>query len=476
MLDAKVTLDDDAAFRHPEWAEFDDLGDVDERERLAKEKGLQYIGLDGSVGIIANGAGLAMSTLDVVNQVGGDGRQLPRHRRRRQRRRDGERARGDQHRPESPGDPRQHLRRDRPLRRGRPGDPGRARAGRHLVADRPPPRRHERRPRRGAILADRASEQIVSEPTMLERRPAGGRARGRASLCGRFGLVSIFVDETTRSSSRDSPASQGRFHGLRNRAYGTKVVAGVTPGKGGQDVEGIPVFDSVAEAVDAHRRATPASSRCRLVRHRRPSSRPPRPASASSCASPSTSRPRTRRSCNARLVRDFPGTRLLGPNCPGHHLAREVQHRHHRPATSPCPGGPVGIVSRSGTLTYQALHELSQQGIGQTTCVGIGGDPVPGTTFVDVSRRLPGGPRDPGGDDDRRDRRRGRGAGGGLHRRRDGQAGRRLHRRRDRPGGPQDGSRRRHRLRLAAAPPRPRWRLCPPPACSSRRTRPKPAS
>ncbi|MGC9962083.1 MAG: ADP-forming succinate--CoA ligase subunit beta [Acidimicrobiales bacterium] len=70
-LDAKVTLDDDAAFRHPEWAEIESIGDVDPRERLAKEKGLQYIGLDGSVGIIANGAGLAMSTLDVVNQVGG---------------------------------------------------------------------------------------------------------------------------------------------------------------------------------------------------------------------------------------------------------------------------------------------------------------------------------------------------------------------------------------------------------------------
>ncbi|MFZ0173924.1 MAG: ADP-forming succinate--CoA ligase subunit beta [Acidimicrobiales bacterium] len=70
-LDAKVTLDDDAAFRHPEWSEFEEMGDVDPRERLAKEKGLQYIGLEGSVGIIANGAGLAMSTLDVVNQVGG---------------------------------------------------------------------------------------------------------------------------------------------------------------------------------------------------------------------------------------------------------------------------------------------------------------------------------------------------------------------------------------------------------------------
>jgi succinyl-CoA synthetase beta subunit len=71
VLDAKVTLDDDAAFRHPEWSEFEEIGDIDPRERLAKQHGLQYIGLDGSVGIIANGAGLAMSTLDVVNQVGG---------------------------------------------------------------------------------------------------------------------------------------------------------------------------------------------------------------------------------------------------------------------------------------------------------------------------------------------------------------------------------------------------------------------
>jgi succinyl-CoA synthetase beta subunit len=70
-LDAKVTLDDDAAFRHPEWSEFEEIGDIDPRERLARQKGLQYIGLDGDVGIIANGAGLAMSTLDVVNQVGG---------------------------------------------------------------------------------------------------------------------------------------------------------------------------------------------------------------------------------------------------------------------------------------------------------------------------------------------------------------------------------------------------------------------
>jgi succinyl-CoA synthetase beta subunit len=97
-----VTLDDNAAFRHPEWEEFAGSEVEDERETRAKERGLNYIGLQGSVGIIANGAGLAMSTLDVVNQCGGSGGQLPRHRRRCQRRRDGSGSRGHQLRPGGP--------------------------------------------------------------------------------------------------------------------------------------------------------------------------------------------------------------------------------------------------------------------------------------------------------------------------------------------------------------------------------------
>ena len=193
--------------------------------------------------------------------------------------------------------------------------------------------------------------------------------------------MAIFVDETTLVVVQGLTGSQGRFHGVRNRDYGTKVVGGVTPGKGGEDVEGIPVFDSVKEAV-AETGAT-ASFVCV----------PPRAAVAAILEAadagiefvvcitegiPDHDEAR----CYNQLVTTYPGTRLLGPNCPGiispgrcniGITSGEIAR----------PGGPVGIVSRSGTLTYQALHELSAQGVGQTTCVGIGGDPVPGTNFIE---------------------------------------------------------------------------------------------
>ena len=195
----------------------------------------------------------------------------------------------------------------------------------------------------------------------------------------------IFVDENTKVIVQGLTGGQGKYHGLRNRAYGTKVVAGVTPGKGGQDVEGIPVFDTVAAAVGA----TGANASFISV--------PPKAASAAIleaaaagigfvvCITEGIPAQDEAKIFN-RLRRDFPATRLLGPNCPGiispgrcniGITAGEI-------ALPPEPGQPaVGIVSRSGTLTYQALYELKQKGIGVSTCVGIGGDPVPGTSFVD---------------------------------------------------------------------------------------------
>ena len=197
--------------------------------------------------------------------------------------------------------------------------------------------------------------------------------------------MSIFVNADTKVVVQGLTGGQGKYHGLRNKAYGTQVVGGVTPGKGGQDVEGIPVFDTVAESVAA----TGATASFIAV--------PPKAASAAIleaaaagigfivCITEGIPAQDEARVFN-RLVRDFPNTRLLGPNCPGiispgkcniGITAGEI-------AQLPSPEGPnVGIVSRSGTLTYQALYELKQLGIGVSTCVGIGGDPVPGTNFID---------------------------------------------------------------------------------------------
>lgn len=194
--------------------------------------------------------------------------------------------------------------------------------------------------------------------------------------------MSIFIDENTKVIVQGLTGSQGRFHGLRNRDYGTKVVAGVTPGKGGENVDGIPVYDTVAEAVAA----TGATASFVVV--------PPRAASVAILQAAEAGielivcitehiPAKDEAIVYARLKRDFPDTRLLGPNCPGL-ISPGKCNIGITAGEIALAGGPVGIVSRSGTLTYQALHELSQQGVGQTTCVGIGGDPVPGTNFIDV--------------------------------------------------------------------------------------------
>ncbi len=194
--------------------------------------------------------------------------------------------------------------------------------------------------------------------------------------------MSIFVDETTTVVVQGiSPTSQGLYHGLRNRAYGTKVVAGTNPKRGGEEIEGIPVFSSVAEAVAA----TGAVASFISV--------PPPHAAAAVleaadagisfivCITEGIPAQDEALTYN-RLQREHPATRLLGPNCPGI-ISPGKCNIGITSGDIALAGGPVGIVSRSGTLTYQALHELSRQGVGQTTCVGIGGDPVPGTNFID---------------------------------------------------------------------------------------------
>jgi succinyl-CoA synthetase alpha subunit len=193
--------------------------------------------------------------------------------------------------------------------------------------------------------------------------------------------MSILVGHDTRLVIQGLTGREGSFHGKRNKEYGTELVAGVTPGKGGEDVHGVPVFDTVAEAVSeadantsmvfvpprfaadailesddagidviiAITEGIPAMDMARAVGHLRSSQRK---------------------------------VSLVGPNCPG-----VISPGKANVGIIPgeiCRPGPVGLVSRSGTLTYQIVHELSQRDIGQSTCVGIGGDPIPGSDFIDV--------------------------------------------------------------------------------------------
>ncbi|MEO1064188.1 MAG: succinate--CoA ligase subunit alpha [Actinomycetota bacterium] len=193
--------------------------------------------------------------------------------------------------------------------------------------------------------------------------------------------MSIFVDENTKVVYQGLTGSQGRFYGLRNREYGTQVVAGTNPKKAGTDVEGIPIFATVAEA----REATGATASCVFI-----------PAAGVRAAVMEAAEAgiefivvitegvpaHDEAWFYNKLKRDHPNTRLLGPNCPGI-ISPGKANIGITAGEIAKAGGPVGIVSRSGTLTYQALYELKQQDIGVTTCVGIGGDPVPGTSFID---------------------------------------------------------------------------------------------
>ncbi|HET7481269.1 MAG TPA: succinate--CoA ligase subunit alpha [Actinomycetota bacterium] len=202
--------------------------------------------------------------------------------------------------------------------------------------------------------------------------------------------MSILIDENTRLVVQGLTGREGSFHAGRNRDYGTNLVAGVTPGKGGTDVNGVPVFDTVAEAVSATGANTamvfvparfaadavleaydggvdvivaiteniPAMDMARVVPYIRSSDR---------------------------------DATLIGPNCPG--LISPGRANVGIIPGEICSQGPVGLVSRSGTLTYQIIHELTQRGIGQSTCVGIGGDPIPGSDFIDILAKFEDDPQ-----------------------------------------------------------------------------------
>ncbi|MCF8050842.1 MAG: succinate--CoA ligase subunit alpha [Desulfobacterales bacterium] len=191
--------------------------------------------------------------------------------------------------------------------------------------------------------------------------------------------MSIFVDKNTRLVVQGITGKEGQFHTRHCISYGTQVVAGVTPGKGGQKMDDVPVFNTVADSVDK------AGANCSLI-----FVPPPFAADAIMEAADAgvdlivaiTEGIPVMDMLKVKNYLKSKPCRLIGPNCPGIITPGQCKVGI-MPGPIHKPGGPIGVVSRSGTLTYEVVHQLTQKGIGQTTCIGIGGDPVNGTNFID---------------------------------------------------------------------------------------------
>jgi succinyl-CoA synthetase alpha subunit len=195
--------------------------------------------------------------------------------------------------------------------------------------------------------------------------------------------VSVLVDRETRVVVQGITGREGAFHAARCREYGTTVVGGVTPGKGGITHEGFAVWNTVAEAVGQE------GANCALIFVPPPAAADAIMEAAAAAVPLIVCITEGVPVSDMVRVREFLArtrSRLIGPNCPGVISPGQAKvgimpgHIHRR--------GPVGVVSRSGTLTYEVVHQLTTRGIGQSTCVGIGGDPVHGTSFVDVLERF----------------------------------------------------------------------------------------
>ena len=375
-LDSKYTVDDNALYRHPDIAAMRDVEAADPQEQMARERGVNYVKLDGDIGILGNGAGLVMSTLDVVALAGGRPANFLDV---------GGGAQADEIVTAM-----EVLLSDDKVRavlfnvfggitrcdevaRGVLAALERLDVNVPLVVRLDGTNDVEGR----KLLADAAPPNVHVEQTML------GAAARVVELAGERCLMAIIVTADTRLVVQGITGREGRFHALRNRDYGTQVVAGVTPGKGGQDVDGVPVFDTLAEAV-AERGANTAMV---FV--------PPRFAADAIyeavdagigtivCITEGIPAHEMLRIYNYIRPR---GVTLLGPNCPGA-LSPDVANVGIIPAQV-FARGRVGLVSRSGTLTYQIGKELADLGLGNSTIVGIGGDPIVGSSFIDVLSRF----------------------------------------------------------------------------------------
>ena len=191
--------------------------------------------------------------------------------------------------------------------------------------------------------------------------------------------MSVLIDQDTRVVVQGITGHQGMTHSRLMRAFGAKVVAGVTPGKGGTEVDGVPVFDSVQEAVDR----TQANASCIFV---------PAPGARDALIESVDAGVRLATVVTEHIpfhdmlimyhYASAKGARIIGPNCPG--IAAPGKSKVGIIPNVVFRPGRVGVISRSGTLTYEIVNGITEHGLGQSTCIGLGGDPVVGTTFVDA--------------------------------------------------------------------------------------------
>ena len=370
-LDAKVTIDGNALYRHEGLAELDAESIDDPQEAMAREKGLTYVKLDGNVGILANGAGLCMSTLDVVAQAGGAPANFL--------------DAGGGSKAEAIVDALTVIVSDEKvsailfnifggITRCDEIAKGIVEASAQLEprgAAGGPPRRHQLGGGPGDPRRGRPAQPAPGEDD-ARRRPKSRRA-------GWGRIMSIVVDESTKLVVSGLTGREGSFHGLRNRAYGTHLAAGVTPGKGGQDVEGVPIFDSIREAVE--REGANTSMIFVPARFAAPAIDEAIESGVHTVIAITEGIPVLDMLKTYWKAKEA-GVRLIGPNCPGV-LSPGKANVGIIPAQFFDPG-KIGVVSKSGTLTYQIGNELKQAGEGNSSIVGIGGDPIIGSDFIDI--------------------------------------------------------------------------------------------